>query len=214
MSLDAQAKVLRALETGVVTRVGGSKPIEVDVRVVAATNKDLEKEIKRGNFPEDLFFRRAGLTLAVPPLRERKEEIEPLALRFLHEWSQHLGRTSAPLLDPEALELLLAHRWPGNIRELKNAMERAVTLSDGDRVLPAHLPDRIRSGDATAGAQFLDEKDRLLGEIDDLERKRTLDALGQCGGNQTRAAQLLGISRRTLLNRLDAYQVQRPRKKP
>jgi two-component system, NtrC family, response regulator AtoC len=205
-----QSKLLRVLEERTVLRVGALKPRAIDVRFIAATNRDLEAECVRGRFREDLYFRLSGASVVVPPLRERPDEIEPLARAFIAQAAGQLAVHPEPTLGPEVLALLRAYSWPGNIRELRNAMERAVLLCAPGPVLPAHLPlEKMR---VTTGVQELSaapaEPDH---EVDD-EKQRILDALAACAGNQTEAARRLGIGRRTLIKRLVRYGIQRPRK--
>ncbi len=211
-----QAKLLRVLEQHEVLRVGGLRPRPIDVRFIAATNRDLETEVKRGNFRQDLFFRLNGISLVIPPLRERVAEIEGLARAFIAQATKQSGRTGEPSLTPEALVLLKGYGWPGNIRELRNVIERAVLLCTTQTLeadlLPAEkLSTPVLSRRADAGppaANVPQGKD----ESYDAERSRILDALDKSAGNQTLAAKLLGISRRTMLNRLDSYSIPRPRK--
>jgi two-component system response regulator AtoC len=190
-----QAKLLRVLETREVLRVGSVRPRPIDVRFVAATNRDLEGEVARGTFRRDLYFRLNGMTLAIPPLRERRQEIPGLCRRFLAELCATAGRRRAPRLTDEAREHLQARRWPGNVRELRNAIERALLLAPGDEITPEHL-----ATDPEAPPPIEDERERIL------------RVLGACAGNQSRAARQLGISRKVLIARLDAYGVARPRK--
>ena len=156
----------------------------------------------------------------VPPLRERLADIAPLARAFALASSAAIGRSHCPELSAEALSVLESYDWPGNIRELRNVMERAVLLCDGARIEPAQLPAKLarstRSPPPTesATAQPLDPRARLLGELERLDRDRIVAALARCGGNQSEAAEQLGISRRTLLNRLHTYDLPRPRKRP
>jgi DNA-binding NtrC family response regulator/pSer/pThr/pTyr-binding forkhead associated (FHA) protein len=206
MPMGVQAKLLRVLEQRVVTRVGGTQPISVDVRVVCATNRDLEREIERGRFRGDLYFRLSPFTLVVPPLRDRRSEIEPLALHFARQFAAELGQ-SAPGISAEALELLESYDWPGNVRELRNAIERAVVLRPGDVVLPEHLPDRVSEAVATAGPRVGSVKQRVAR----VERQAVLDALEACDNNQTRAAKRLGISRFALIRLMQKYGLKRPR---
>ncbi len=211
-SLGTQAKLLRVVESRTVTRLGSVRPIPVDVRLVAATNRDLESLIAEGRFRQDLYFRLNGVTLTVPPLRERTEEIVPLAEHFIAQAAREAG-TSAPTLATEAREALVRYGWPGNVRELKNAIGQAMIFREGAKVIGlAHLPAAIQRGLAAAAATSAPPDAGLRGEVDAFERARIVAALEQCSGNQTRAAALLGISRRTLLSRLDAYGLPRPRK--
>jgi two-component system, NtrC family, response regulator AtoC len=222
LPLTTQAKLLRVLEERQVVRVGGRTERPFDARFVSATNRDLEHATDDRNFRSDLYFRLAGLVLTIPPLRERPAEVLPMARGFLDAASAELDRQ--PLhLAPDALVLLEAYAWPGNIRELKNAMQRAAALARGSQVCAEHLPERLLraspgphaalSGSAVVATEAnVDEMERLRGEMRAVERGRILEALEQCAGNQTRAAEQLGISRRTLLNRLQAYDLPRPRK--
>ncbi|MBX3126529.1 MAG: sigma 54-interacting transcriptional regulator [Polyangiaceae bacterium] len=201
LPLSTQAKLLRAIETRTILRVGSVVPKPIDVRFVAATNRPLEELVASGAFRRDLYFRLAGLTLRIPPLRARLFEIPALARLFLTEASARHGR-SAPNLSNASLAALRAHAWPGNVRELKNVMERALVLCSDAVIEPQHLllTDAGLRAPSTGSGDFDDERARVLG------------ALEQAGGNQTRAAKLLGISRRTLVNRLDQYNLPRPRK--
>jgi two-component system response regulator AtoC len=233
LPLATQSKLLRVLEERSVMRVGGRSARKIDVKFVAATNRDLEADSESGKFRRDLYYRLSGLVLHVPPLRERPLEIEPLALGFLQQTCDSLGRPPV-MLSSEARELLRAHAWPGNVRELKNAMERAALLCPGSSILPEHLPERVRgvarsgppqspqslstatksspppapSADASLDAALA----RTQGEIREIERARIRQALEQCAGNQSRAAEVLGISRRTLVSRLNELELPRPRK--
>jgi two-component system response regulator AtoC len=215
-----QGKLLRVFEEGKVLRVGALTPRPIDVRFIAATNRDLEVEIARGRFRQDLFFRLNGMSLLLPPLRERRSEIEGLATTFVREASRKAGRKRAPELSAETRALLLRYSWPGNIRELRNVMERAIVLCLGDVITPEHLPmekmgDSVGSTAPTSvsAPASIDEQSNLPTQLESVERQRILEALTRCGGNQTQAAQLLGISRKVLIARLDSYGVPRPRKK-
>ena len=218
MPLTLQAKMLRALESQQVLRVGSLSPRAIDVRFVAATNRNLEKQVHLGLFREDLYFRLNGATVIVPPLRERVGEIGPLAAEFIRATSEDLGRRPAPTLRPEALLMLQGYAWPGNVRELKNFIERAVLVAPGDELLPEHFPiQRIASTLHLhrIGLQTLPPPAPPAPPASggtDAERERILAVLADCGGNQSRAAKELGISRTTLVTRLDGYGVPRPRK--
>ena len=223
-----QAKLLRVLEEKRVMRVGGVKARAIDVRFIAATNRDLEAEVQRGRFRRDLFFRLNGIALMIPPLRERPGEVEALARAFVRH-AAATARRPEPSLPPETLTLLQRYNWPGNIRELRNVMERAVILCTGDTLTPAHLPVE-KMGLATLvpgpdsgkfpalalppllAAPNPSGAPDLRSELEAFERQRILDALERCGGNQTRAAKRLGMSRRTLVSRLEDYGIPRPRK--
>jgi two-component system response regulator AtoC len=285
MPVATQAKLLRVLEERRIRRLGSTRYVDIDVRFVSATNRDLVGEVAAGRFREDLYYRISGISLNLPPLRERIGEIEPLARHFLMAFCLKSG-IAVPELTPGALQRLLQYSWPGNVRELKNAMERApflsggtplqaehlpapdgrgtVTLADDDdpfgeeqtdvRHLPAPRMPGYRTGDATRLRDLLKYSASGLpagpppqsnvrnpfpsvptvvrpSHVDapgappsrpvhgnsksyseDEERQRVLDALEACSGNQTRAAAMLGISRRTLINRIEAFGLPRPRK--
>ena len=224
-----QIKLLRVLEDRKVLRIGGRTPRKLDVRFVAATNRDLEAEVARGSFRQDLYFRLNGLSFVIPPLRARVVEIAPLAAQFLGEAGLTLDRSSPFQLSPAAIAHLERYAWPGNVRELRNVMERAAVLATGDSILPADLPTHVTS--ATPAARSATEPETSatrevrpgsdagadLGEAPapekTTERHRIIEALDQCAGNQTRAAKLLGISLRTLVSRLTEYDVPRPRRR-
>jgi transcriptional regulator with PAS, ATPase and Fis domain len=193
-----QAKLLRAIETREITRIGAVKPIALDVRFVAATNRDLATEVATGRFRSDLFFRLDGATLVIPPLREHPERIVPLARQFIAGAAKRVQ-----VLDAELIARLEAHDWPGNVRELKAVLERAVILA-GDGPLKAHhvaiTPIKARAAQAPMTSK------------DESERQRIVEALEACAGNQTRAAKLLGVSRATLVTKLGIHRIQRPRK--
>ncbi|MFL5304359.1 MAG: sigma-54-dependent transcriptional regulator [Polyangia bacterium] len=201
-----QAQLLRTLQDGEVRPVGGTDSIRVDVRLVCATNKDLEDEVKAGRFREDLYFRINVVTVHLPPLRDRREDIPSLVGHFLGKTARRERREVAAM-SQEALRLLTAYGWPGNVRELENAIERAVAVAKGNVVLPSDLPPEV-GGRApvgiAAGAPGTDGgiiADRpTLGE---LERRYIQLVLGECGGNKKKAAEKLGIDRRTLYRALE-----------
>ncbi len=217
LPLEIQAKLLRVLEDRTVTRVGGRAARKVDIRIVSATNRDLEADVERGAFRRDLFFRLNGISLTIPPLRERPLDIAPLAERFAALAARELGHAKAPLLPPSTLDLLRRYPWPGNVRELRNVMDRAVVLCEGDAISPEDLPTTITSNKAAPASPSRAPEERreeqLHQDLKALEKKKILDALARCSGNQTRAAEELGISLRTLVNRLDEHQIPRPRKR-
>jgi DNA-binding NtrC family response regulator len=202
-----QVKLLRVIETREVLRVGSVRPRKIDVRFVAATNRDLEAEVARGGFRRDLYFRLNGMSLTIPPLRERPRDLAVLARAFVAS----MARGRAPRISDAAMAALHAHGWPGNVRELRNAIERALVLCDGPELLPEHLPRPV---------PFASPEEEVTSEaaaepaavVADDERARILAALAACGGNQSRAARQLGISRKVLIARLDRYGVARPRK--
>ncbi len=183
-----QQKLLRVVEDASVRRTGGAKPRSVDIRFIASTSKDLSAEVEANRFRRDLYFRLAGATFTLPPLRDRKDEVIPLAEQFIASAAGPIGRSFT--LSDDAKQWLASHDWPGNIRELRNACERSVLRSTG-----ADMPTQVRA------------------TVAELEKQRILEALERCAGNQTRAAEMLGISRRTLINRLDEYGIARPRKR-
>jgi len=198
-----QAKLLRVVESRQILRVGGLEPRSIDVRFLAATHRDLEAEVRAGRFREDLFYRLDGITLRIPPLRERTAEVAELARLFVDEACARTNRRPAPVWSPDALALLLGHRWPGNIRELKNAVERAVVLCTGDVLEVEHLPDALRGSPVAAAPPG--EEAALRSRLADLDRRRIAEALDRAGGNQSRAARSLGIARNTLIARMKAY---------
>jgi len=204
MPLGMQAKILRAIEERKIERVGGNRPIDVDVRIIAATNQTLGRLVEEGRFRADLFYRLHGIQLRLPPLRERLDDLPELINTFLDRARHNLSRTTATLSD-EALQCLWVHAWPGNVRELKHVLEGAVLLSDGV-IRPEHLPPAVRTVGvkelATASGRSLDET------IDDVERQMILAALGRAGGVQVRAARLLGITEQSLWYRIKKHGIQ------
>ncbi len=221
LSMAVQARLLRVLETKEVMRVGSVKTRSIDVRFLAATNRNLEAESQTGKFRQDLFFRLNGISLTLPPLRERQDEIEALARLFLDQFSRELKRSS-PGLSSQTLEILRSYAWPGNVRELRNMMERALILCDGDELSPRHLPlDRMRP-QRVASVTFMSTPATPVPPVPEAvktpaerlasEKAQVVDALARCAGNQSRAAKFLGISRRTLITRLDDYGIPRPQK--
>ena len=188
-----QARLLRALQEGTIRRVGTNEPISVDVRVVAASNRDMEAAVKQGAFRADLYYRLHVVSIHIPPLRERREDIPLLAEHF----AQKHGRAEGSAISPEARELLLAHDWPGNVRELENVIARALALNPSGVVLPEDLPDAIRSArPGPAPARLPDVSDRP--SLAELERRYATQVLQETNGNKTRAAEILGIDRKTL----------------
>ncbi|MBW7862963.1 MAG: sigma-54-dependent Fis family transcriptional regulator [Candidatus Hydrogenedens sp.] len=192
MPLEAQPKLLRALESGMFRPVGAAADRHSDARIVAATNRDLEAAVAAGEFREDLYYRINVFPIHVPPLRERRDDILPLAAMFLR------GRHKR--LSPAAERLMAAHDWPGNARELRNAVERAAILSAGALILPDDLPPAVRRAAPGAGAA-----PPLSGGMEAVQKRAILDALEETGGNKTRAAERLGISRRSLVYKLRSY---------
>jgi two-component system nitrogen regulation response regulator NtrX len=214
MSLSAQAKVLRALQTGEITRVGSERAIQVDVRVVAATNKDLEAEVREGNFREDLFFRLNVVPLRAPALRERLDDVPILAERFFQLACRENGVRPKPV-DPAVYERLRAYRWPGNVRELRNVCERMVIMS-GDRIGPGDVPESVGPRPAGAapspgGAADLSRYGEVpLRELRDLvERDYILKKLEEHDWNITQAAQALGVERTNLHKKIKQHGLSR-----
>jgi transcriptional regulator with PAS, ATPase and Fis domain len=192
MSSAMQLRLLRVLQDGELRPVGASGPRKVNVRVIAATNADLEADIRAGTFRQDLYYRLNVFPIALPPLRDRVEDIFALADYFLRMYRTR-ARRAVPGLSPEALQCLRAYPFPGNVRELENEIERAVMLcDDGQPIRPEHLSERVRSGAMpTAGARTLNEA------IEQLKRRMIEDALRECG-SKTRAAERLGLTRQSL----------------
>ncbi|HAH05094.1 MAG TPA: hypothetical protein DCM05_00990 [Elusimicrobia bacterium] len=208
LPLEAQAKLLRVLQERRIRRLGGKKDLPVDVRVLAATNKDLAEEVGAGRFREDLFHRLDQFALTLPPLRDRKEDIEPLARHFLLEAGQQLGRRVADFT-PEALVRLRRRPWPGNARELKNAVTRAALLADGRAVGPEHLAggEAVLRPSKPASASALPLKQASRRAAAGAEKQSILRALSLAAGNKARAARLLRIDRKSLYNKLRRYRI-------
>jgi two-component system nitrogen regulation response regulator NtrX len=205
MTLKTQAKVLRALQEQKVEPVGGASSVTVDVRVIAATNKHLEDEIRKGAFREDLYFRLNVVPVEIPPLRERTADIAVLAEHFVQRFCRELGRPAVKL-DPAALATLKSYGWPGNVRELKNVIERVVLLEADDEILPEHLPAEMTRTPGGASAPSRDAfPSGQVRPFTEIEKMAIEHALGVCDGNKTRAATLLGISRQTLRTKLKEY---------
>jgi DNA-binding NtrC family response regulator len=207
LPLAVQPKLLRVLQEGAVRRVGADREREVNVRVIAGTNRDLEKEMTEGRFREDLFWRLNVIHLHVPPLRERAFDIPLLVEHFIAKVAVAAGR---PPLDvsQEALAVLTAYSWPGNVRELENAIERAVALAEGARLTPEDLPQRIRASGGAAAIIARSREQRLT--VRELEREFILQTLRETGGNKSRAAELLGLDRKTLHRKLNEYREEDP----
>jgi len=197
MPQSLQAKLLRVLQEKTVYHLGGTTPIPVDVRIIAATNKDIKKLVNEHRFREDLYFRIAVFPINLPPLRARREDIPLLARHFLAK------RSTNAEISPEAMELLMDYNFPGNVRELENILERALILSGGGNILPEHLPDLEI---AIAESASLQPGETTL---DELERKMLIAALEKAGGNKSKAAKMLGITRRMIYTRLKKYGLER-----
>jgi DNA-binding NtrC family response regulator len=197
MSPPLQAKLLRVTQEGTFNRVGSSAVLRSDARILAATNRNLEEEVKAGRFREDLFYRLNVVEINVPPLRERREDILPLAAAFLAEFTRGKARFAGTVA-----ACLTAYPWPGNVRELRNAMERASLLSSGELILPEHLPARIKAaaGDLSPSPVITDAE-----RLQEIERQAILAALRKHDFNRTETAKALGISRRALLYKLQRF---------
>jgi DNA-binding NtrC family response regulator len=209
MAPGLQAKLLRVLETRTFRRVGGAVDITVDVRVVAATHRDLRKAVAEGRFREDLYFRLNVVPIELPALRERTEDVPVLAEHFATRFCRELGRPTVRF-DAEALRALAAYAWPGNVRELRNVIERVVLLEADEIVLAEHLPPEIsghRSRTAPPGASADPFPPGVVLPLSDIEKLAIEHALSVCDGNKTRAAQALGISRQTLRTKLKEFAI-------
>jgi len=208
MSLKTQAKVLRALQEQRIEPVGGAGSVEVDVRVIAATNKNLEEEIRKGRFREDLFFRLNVIPFQVPPLRERREDIALLAGHFMDVLSAEHGRRPR-VIAPEALLALSQLPWPGNVRELRNIIERLVIMTPGDAIerrhLPASLLEALPAGAASAAEPAPIDAGTLARAREDFERRYILGKYHECGGNMSRTAEALGVERSNLYRKMKGY---------
>jgi two-component system response regulator AtoC len=233
MAPSTQTKVLRALESGEVMRLGSSSTRKVDVRFISAANRDLRKMVSTGAFRADLFFRLNGITMTLPPLRKRPDDVLPLAMQFVERAARKLGKPP-PRLGEEAARAIAAHTWPGNVRELRNVIERAVVLCQTAelRLADLLLHEEPEFPEAETGAGLTPvpgqaseeitvrmpaqpgaavEAPELRGRMEEFERAQIVEALAKTRGNQTRAAKLLGIARRTLIKKIIRYGIERPR---
>jgi two-component system response regulator AtoC len=199
MPMPLQVKLLRVLQDRKIRRLGGLSDIPVNARIVSATNQDLEALVKEGRFREDLYYRLNVFRIHLPPLRERPEDIPLLAEHLL---AKHAGR-GKPSLSPEAIEKLASYSFPGNVRELENILERALIYCAGSAIRAEDIELHERLGGAQASAKAAVEA--AAGTLDDIEKQAIIDALSRCGGNRTRAAELLGVSRKTILNKIKLY---------
>jgi two-component system response regulator HydG len=206
MPLALQAKLLRALQQGEVQRLGSDRPVRVDVRIIAATNRDLEAEVRNGHFREDLYYRLNVIALRVPALRERPEDIPLLARHFLGRFAQR-NRKAFRGFSPRAMDLMLRHDWPGNVRELENAVERAVILAPGDMVTERDLPAGLRAAEATGSPGHEGPvHDSPAGQsLEDAEREAIARTLEQVGHNKSEAARVLGVTRVTLRSKMRKF---------
>lgn len=208
LPLPLQSKLLRVLETQVFMRVGGTSEVKVDVRVLAATNRDLLQMTGSAGFRSDLYYRLAVVTLRIPPLRERREDIPLLAASFIERFSRENEREQ-PVLTPESVQVLKWAPWPGNVRELRNLMESLAILHPGQEIRPTHLPEDLRraaSEAASAGGKDSGSPGGLVGKtMEEVEREAILRTLERTGGNRTQAADMLGIGLRTLQRKIKQY---------
>jgi two-component system response regulator AtoC len=216
MSLSTQAKILRVIQYGEFNRVGGKEVIRTDVRLLAATNRNLEEAIRKGAFREDLYYRLNVITIYLPPLRERRDDISDLVNYFIAKYSRESGKNIKGIND-QALQLLKNYSWPGNVRQLENCIRRAIVLTKGFTLMPEdlELEDKIEQESATTEEEDQSALDRILTNIANgkskmklwptVEKILIIQALHKTRGNQVKAAQLLGIHRNTLRNRIDKY---------
>ena len=217
MSLAAQVRLLRVLQDGEFTRVGGNEVQKADVRIIAASNVDLEKAVDDGTFRRDLFYRLSVFPISLPPLRERREDIHPLVIHFLEHYKQRTGRFISGI-SKEALRALVSYDWPGNVRELENAIERAVIIAAGRQIELDDLPTAIANVAAQREALARAERAQAASEgrstiieievpsaMDDIERKAIEATLDYTSGDKTKAARLLNIGRKTIYRKLDQY---------
>lgn len=210
MDVRLQAKLLRVIQEREIDRIGGTKPVKVNLRIVATSNRDLQHEAKKGTFREDLYFRLNVISIHLPPLRERKEDIEPIAAFFVEKYSR-LNGVPERKFSVGALEKMLHYNWPGNVRELENIMHRAVLLASGSEIMPdaVTLPNIPSSESGAEGVKVVEQslnKSELVGRtVESVERELIIDTLNYCLGNRTHAANILGISIRTLRNKLKIY---------
>ncbi|TYO97322.1 sigma-54-dependent transcriptional regulator [Desulfallas thermosapovorans] len=203
MSLNMQAKLLRVLQEKTFERVGGTETLSVDVRIIAATNRQLNDAITKGDFREDLFYRLNVIHIHMPPLRERKEDIPLLAKHFLKKFGTTYQVES---ISPRAMELLCNYHWPGNIRELQNVIERAAIICQGSIINPEHLPRELYASTKPSSGLVLELPEQGI-SLEEVEKELIIKALEKSGGNQTKAAQLLGITRSALLYRIQKYEI-------
>jgi two-component system response regulator HydG len=208
MPASTQVKLLRVLEYGEIFRVGSNEPVNVDVRLVAATNKELETEVREGRFREDLYFRLKVVTFYLPPLREHKEDVDLMVDAFVREFSAAHGKDITGIT-PQAMDILRRYRWPGNVRELKNAIESTVVVSPGGIIGAGDLPDYVQRGTQLALAApapaALDASALTGMKLKDIEREHIKSTLEQTNGNREEAAKILGIGQRTLYRKINEY---------
>jgi DNA-binding NtrC family response regulator len=207
MSMDMQAKILRVLQDRRFMHVGGTHEIQVDVRIVAATNVDLHQAVKEGRFREDLFYRLNVILIELPPLRNRKEDVPLLANHYLKVYAEENGFT-APALAPEALRLMMDYEWPGNVRELENAMERGVVLCQGSSLTPDLLPAQVRGNTFTTNVLEQRPDASLFDLMEEIERRIIADRLERCNWNQTEAAEYFRVPLSTLNQKIKRLNIE------
>lgn len=205
MSPALQKKLLRVLQEREFERVGGAETLKTDVRIITATNKDLERLVQEGQFREDLYYRINVVSITLPPLRERKQDIPLLAKHFVAKYSREYGKKSTMTISDETLELLLKYSWPGNVRELENVIQVAVLMTNSDVILPEHLTEKFRPKE-----KFEPSGISVGMTLEEMEKKLILKTLQQTNYNVTQSAKILGISRRTLQNKFKKFQISRP----
>ncbi len=207
MSLAMQAKLLRVIEDKEIRAVGSDKPRKIDVRIIAATHKDLEKAVKEGTFREDLFYRLNVIPIYLPELRERVEDIPLLVEYFLRKYGEEAGRPNIKI-SREALACMMKYSWPGNVRELENLIERLVVLSPGDEITVSDLPEHIRVCKAETLVEELTLGEKIT--LEELEKRYILKVLRETGWHKSNAAKILGIDRRTLYRKIEEYKLEKP----
>jgi len=204
MPMSMQVKLLRAVQEGMIERIGGEKRIPIDIRIIAATNIDLKKAIQDKKFREDLYYRLNVIPINIPPLRDRVEDIPFFINYFLAKYNKELNK-DIKYMTGEALRIFQDYSWPGNVRELENLIERIVTLSKEDHIDTAHLPKDIVNSKPNNNGAFNLEEGSLMKAVRNFEKKIIIEALRYCNGNQTSTAKTLGIHRTTLISKLEAY---------
>ncbi len=212
MSPDLQVKVLRVLEEGEFERVGGNETIKTDARIIAATHRDLEEEVQKGNFREDLFYRLYVIPILLPPLRERRADLPFLVEHFLTEFCEKNERPAIKVSE-EALKLLVNYTWPGNVRELRNLIERIVVLKENDLILPEDLPEKVCQIGGRAARPGLDVNGEGISfntAVSEFEKALILSALEKADWVKNKAAQLLNVKRTTLVEKIKRYNLDKP----
>ncbi len=208
-----QAKLLRVLQEGTIKRVGSTSDITVDVRIIAATNRILEKEVERGSFRRDLFYRISVIEIILPNLRERKDDIPMLAEHFLNIYAEKNGKVDTlKSITPDSMKYLLEYDWPGNIRELEHEIERGVIMSEGPNIKPADLSEKVRTGGVQLKLEEIRDKS-LKGVVEIYEKRILTEIMYELHWNKSKAAQLMGISRQALNKKIEKYGLDRRKRK-